>query len=78
MVEHLAVQFGLLPVVGQKRIEGRSPRPVAVAHADRQPAQFVGRFGHGVRLQVEHDLQPMLDLAEESVVLFQNASVPGA
>ena len=27
-----------------------------------------------VRLQVEHDLQPMLDLAQESVVLFQQRS----
>ena len=32
-----------------------------LAKRGRESPQFVGRFGHRVRLQVEHDLQSMLD-----------------
>ena len=44
---------------------------VGIAQANGQLAQLGRVARQQMRLQVEHDLQAMLDLAQESVVLFQ-------
>ena len=38
-------------------------------------AQLVAVVGQHVRLQVEHDLQPVLDLAQEAVVVLQDRAL---
>ena len=47
-------------------------RRAGIAHAHRELGQFVALRGQQVRLQVEHDLQAMLDLAQEAVVVFED------
>ena len=61
-------------------VVGRRTRPapcvagaIGIAHANGQLAQLVPVAGQQVRLQVEHDLQPMLDLAQEA-----RSSLPGS
>ena len=72
VVENLAVQLGLAAIVGQKRLQRRLLVGRRVAHPQRQLAQLVAVLGQQVRLQVEHDLQPVLDLPQEGVVLFED------
>ena len=45
---------------------------VGITKADGDFAEFLGFVRHQMRLQIEHDLQAMLDLAEETVVVLQN------
>ena len=71
VVEHLAVQVGLAAIVGGEGLQGRPPRRLHVAHPQSQLPQLVVILGQQVRLQVEHDLQEVLDAAEEGVVVFQ-------
>ena len=48
---------------------------VGVAHAQSQLAKLVRLLGQQVGLQVEHDLQPVLDLSQEAVVFGQEQSL---
>ena len=47
-------------------------RRARVAHANGQLRELAAVVGQHVRLQIEHDLQPMLELAEEAVVVFEH------
>jgi len=68
MVENATVDRSAVVVVFLKGIQGRLAFVIHVAHAQRQLADFFRLFGHQVGLQIEHDLQPVFDLAEERVV----------
>ena len=72
MVENLAVQLGLAAIIGQESLQRRLLVGGRVAHPQRQLAQLVAVLGQHVGLQIEHDLQPVLDLPQEGVVLFQD------
>ena len=71
VVEDLAVERGLLPIIGQKCLQRRLVGQILIPILERQFPQLC-RFGwHHVRLQVEEDLQAVFDLAEEVVVFAQ-------
>src|SRR5689334_3915101 len=75
MVENLAVQLGLGSIIGLKRGQSRGVSLVPIAHSDGHFAQLGGIAGQQMSLQVEHDLQPMLDLAQKGVVLVENRAL---
>ncbi len=50
-----------------------SERRGLIAHAQRQLAQLVVAVGQPVRLQVEHELQAVLGLAQEAVGVVEDA-----
>jgi len=67
VIENFPVQGRLGAVVDIKQAERRSLRLIAIAHPQRHFAQLGRLIGQQVRLQVEHDLQPVLDLAQEAI-----------
>ena len=71
VVENLAVQLGLALVVGLERGQGRLARASRHSPCGSPPCAAPPARGHDVRLQIEHDLQPMLDLPQEAVTVFQ-------
>ena len=72
VVEDFAVQFRLAAIVGQERLERRPLFVGRIAHPQRELGQILVPLGQQMRLQVEHDLQPVLDLPQERVVLFED------
>ena len=44
-----------------------------ITHPQGQLAQLVRLVGQAMRLQVEHELQPVFDLAKKSIGVIQNA-----
>ena len=71
VVENLAVQLRLVAILLLESHQGRPLDRVSVTHAQCELAHFLSTLGQHVGLQVEHDLQAVLDLAQELVVLQQ-------
>ena len=50
---------------------------LVIAHPHRQLGQLVAIVRQQVRLQIEHDLQAMLELAQHAVVVFEHGPLLG-
>ena len=87
VIEDLAVEIGLFPVVAQEGLERsqgrrrRRPRwpcdassgAASIAHAQGQLAQLLVAVRQAVRLQVEQQLQAVLGLAQEAIGVVEDA-----
>ena len=71
MIQNRTVPLRPLFVIGFESQQRRAVRAFGVAHPDGQLAQLVVLVRHGVRLQVAHDLQPVLQLAQQDIVFFE-------
>ena len=71
VVEHLPIEVRLVAEIAPEDLFRRPPRAVGETHPQGQLPQVVVRRGESVGLQVEHDLQQVLDAAEEDVILLQ-------
>src|SRR5205085_10751315 len=68
VIENFTVELGLLGVFGLERLQRRDASLVLVSHPNRYLAQLGRINGKQMRLQVEHDLQPVLDLSQKGVI----------
>ena len=75
VVENLAVDRRAVRVVGRERHQGRAVRRAGIAHPHGELRQLVAVRRQQVRLQVEHDLQPVLELPQKAVVVFENRAL---
>ncbi len=72
VIEDLAIQPRGFAQITLEIGQGRAALTFLVAGADRQPAQFLVIVRKHVGLEVEHDLQAVLDFAQEAVVVLQD------
>ncbi len=85
MIEDAPRRLGLVVIIAQEsgariraatvreRVRLRFLTVAALIHAQGQLAQLVVAFGQAMRLQIEQQLQPMLDLAQKAIGVVEDA-----